>query len=57
MITNGYISGVLFMDKPIKTNHNTWGDGYDMGISAHLFKGFKKGNISHDAPVKRPEGK
>ena len=20
-----YINGVLFMDKPIKTNHNTWG--------------------------------
>ena len=52
-----YISGVLFMDKPIKTNHNTWGDDYDTGISVHLFKGFKKGNISHDAPVKRPKGK
>ena len=35
---------------------DTWRDDYATGISAHLFKGFKKGSIMTDVPVKRPEG-
>ena len=51
-----YVDGVVFVDEPYKYD-GEWEDSHDSGISVRAFKGFKKGNINHDAPVKRPEGK
>ena len=51
-----YVDGVVFVDEPYKYD-GEWEDSHDTGISVRAFKGFKKGNINHDAPVKRPEGK